>query len=209
MIRFAAAGALALLTLSACERREEPQVESPAAADPAAAAAAAAAPAPAAVDPAVLTSQGLGAVRIGMSRAELVQVWGEDSQPNAVGGPDPATCDEFHPANAPTDIRVMIQNGLLTRITAAGDAKTETDRGFGVGDEGMAIKQAYGGAVIAQPHKYQAAPAEDLFVWSRGGSTAFVTDPAARGLRYEVGSDGKVLAVHAGDPSIQLVEGCS
>ena len=27
------------------------------------------------------------------------------------------------------------------------------------------------------------------------------------GVRYEVGSDGKVKMIHAGDPSIQLVEG--
>ena len=62
---------------------------------------------------------------------------------------------------------------------------------------------------IAQPAKYDPAPAEDLFVWANGGSTAYVTDPNARGVRYEIGADGKVKAVHAGGPSIQLVEGCS
>ena len=127
-------------------------------------------PATPAANPNALTAEGLGPVRIGMTRAELVQVWGEDSQPNAVGGADPETCDEFHPVDAPKDVRVMIQNGVLTRITAARGATIKTDRGFGVGDTGMAIKQAYGGAVFAQSHKYQSAPAEDLFVWSRGGS---------------------------------------
>jgi hypothetical protein len=205
MIRFAAVSALALLTLAACERRDDPVAEPP----PAAVNPPPQTAPPVPVDATVLTSEGLGPARIGMVRAELVRVWGEDSQPNAVGGADPATCDEFHPVNAPTDVRVMIQNGVLTRITAARGATTKTDRGFGVGDTGMAIKQAYGGAVFAQPHKYQSAPAEDLFVWSRGGSTTYVTDPAARGIRYEVGSDGKVTMVHAGDPSIQLVEGCS
>jgi len=208
MIRFATVSALALLTLAACERRDDPVSEPPSAAvNPPAEVA------PpqndALVDASTLTSNGLGPARIGMTRADLVRVWGEDSQPNAVGGPDPATCDEFHPTGAPTDVRVMIQNGVLSRITLARGATIKTDRGFGVGDTGMAIKQAYGGAVFAQPHKYQSAPAEDLFVWSRGGSTAYVTDPAARGLRYEVGGDGKVIMVHAGDPSIQLVEGCS
>lgn len=205
MIRFATVSALALLTLAACERRDDPVAQPPSAAAPAPAEA----PPPPPANASTLTADGLGAARIGMTRAELVQVWGEDSQPNAVGGADPETCDEFHPVDAPKDVRVMIQNGVLTRITAARGAMIKTDRGFGVGDTGMAIKQAYGGAVFAQSHKYQAAPAEDLFVWSRGGSTTNVTDPAARGIRYEVGSDGKVMMIHAGDPSIQLVEGCS
>ena len=204
MIRFAAVSALVLFSLAACDRNDDPVAEpSSAATTPPPETA------PLAVDANLLTADGLGPVRIGMTRAELVGAWGDDSQPNAVGGPDPATCDIFHPVNAPSGVSVMIQDGVLTRITLMRDATVKTDRGFGVGDTGMAIKKAYGGAIFAQPHKYQAAPAEDLFAWARGGSTAYVTDPAARGVRYEVGNDGKVIMVHAGDPSIQLVEGCS
>ena len=205
MIRFAAVSACALLTLAACSREHPdsaPAPASPSAETPVTSTMPAA-------DPNALTADGLGVARIGMTRAELVKIWGDDSQPNAVGGADPETCDQFHPANAPADVQVMIQNGVLTRITLARGATTKTDRGFGVGDTAMAIKQAYGGAIFAQPHKYQDAPAEDLFAWSRGGSTTYVPDPAARGVRYELGSDGKVMMVHAGDPSIQLVEGCS
>ena len=205
MIRFTAVSACALLTLAACNRAEE-RVSEPAAAP---VTSASEAPATPAADPNALTTEGLGPVQIGMTRAELVKVWGEDSQPNAAGGAEPEVCDQFHPAKAPADVQVMVQNGVLTRITLARGATTKTDRGFGVGDTAMAIKQAYGGAVFAQPHKYQEAPAEDLFVWSKGGSTTYVTDPSARGVRYEIGSDGKVMMVHAGDPSIQLVEGCS
>ena len=204
MIRFAAVGLLALSTLVACERRDDPIVEPPAAGvNPPVEAE------PPAADPNVLTSEGLGPVRIGMSRADVMAAWGADAAPNAVGGPDPESCEDFHPSKAPTGVSVMIQNGRLTRITLMRDATVKTDRGFGLGDSAMAIKQAYGGAIVAQPHKYQSPPAEDLFAWASGGSTQYVTDPAARGVRYEVGSDGKVMMIHAGDPSIQLVEGCS
>ena len=102
----------------------------------------------------------------------------------------------------------MIQAGRLTRISLIRDATQKTERGFGVGDTAAAIKQAYGGAIVAQPHKYNPAPAEDLIAWSKGGSTEYVTDPAARGVRYEIGTDGRANIIHAGDPSIQLVEGC-
>lgn len=207
MIRCAAVGAFSLLTLSACNQREEaPAAPSSPSAAPANTAPASA-PQPVAGD--VLTAEGLGPARISMTRAALVQAWGDDSQPDAVGGADPEACDIFHPAKAPTGVQVMIQDGVLTRISLTRDATIKTDRGFGLGDTAAAIKEAYGGAIIAQPHKYQAAPAEDLFAWSSGGSTAYVTDPAARGVRYEIGADGKVMAVHAGDPSIQLVEGCA
>ncbi|WP_241004614.1 hypothetical protein [Brevundimonas fontaquae] len=210
MIRLTAVSAVALLTLAACGRDERPTAEAPQEAAPVAMAPAAPTPpvTPAA-DPNILTAEGLGPVRIGMSRADLVKVWGEDSQPNAVGGPEPEVCDQFHPTKAPADVLVMIQRGVLTRITLSRGATIETDRGFKVGDTAMAIKQAYGGSIFAQPHKYQDAPAEDLYAWSKGGSSAYVTDSAARGVRYEVGADGKVIAIHAGDPSIQLVEGCS
>ena len=204
MIRFAAVSLLALVALAACERKEEPVAQPPsAAANPPAQAAA---PAP---EASLVTAEGLGPVRIGMSRAEVVGVWGEDAAPEAVGGAEPEVCDIFHPVNAPAGVTVMIQNGRLSRITLMRDATLKTDRGFGLGDTAMAIKESYGGAIVAQPHKYEPAPAEDLFAWSRGGSTQYVTDPAARGVRYEVGADGKVKMIHAGDPSIQLVEGCA
>ncbi|MES2861922.1 MAG: hypothetical protein V4701_10640 [Pseudomonadota bacterium] len=204
MIRMTTAAAATLLLLAACNAPESSAPET--------------APAPAPETPAtpvtpaadnILTSEGLGAVRIGMTAAEVTAAWGETATPNAVGGPEPATCSEYHPARAPQGVNVMIQNGALTRISLIRDATIKTDRGFGLGDTGAAVKAAYGGAIIAQPDKYAPAPAEDLFAWSRGGSTQYVQDPTARGIRYQVNGEGVISIIHAGDPSIQLVEGCS
>ncbi len=195
MIRFAAVSALALLTLAACDRGEKSgEAASASAANPSATVPAVAT---------VLTADGLGPVRIGMTAAEVAAVWGA----NAVVS-EPMTCQVYHPDKAPDGVDVMLQDGRLTRITLGQGSSVKTDRGFGVGDSGIAIKQAFGGAVFAQPAKYDPAPAEDLFVWAKGRSTAYVVDPAARGIRYEVGKDGLVSRVHAGDPSIQLVENC-
>lgn len=194
---FAAAAAVSVFALAGCERAVPEKATEPAAVAP---------PAPApVVDPHVLTPEGLGPVRIGMSVAEVAAAWGAAPPPD---DPSPEGCNEFHPAAAPEGVIVMIQAGRLTRISLIRTATQKTERGFGVGDTASAIKQAYGGAIVAQPHKYNPAPAEDLIAWSKGGSTEYVTDPTARGVRYEIGTDGRANIIHAGDPSIQLVEGC-
>ncbi len=205
MIRTLSATAAVALLLAACGQSDpaEPATapETPAATTPAAAAPAANA----------LTAGGYGPLRIGMTRAEVVSALGDDSDPNAVGGAEPEVCDQWRPARAPEGVLVMIQDGVLTRISVASPSTLKTDRGFGVGDTAAAIKAAYGPLAVAQPHKYSAPPAEDIFVWATGGPTgdAYVEDPAARGVRYEINGEGKVQIVHVGGPAIQLVEGCS
>lgn len=163
-------------------------------------------PAPAAD---VLTAQGFGPLRIGMTRAEVETALGADSSPGAVGGPDPEACDSFHPARAPEGLNVMIEQGVLTSIWLNRGATIKTDRGFGIGDAASAIKAAYGAAATATPHKYAAPPAEYITAWSVGGGPGYVQNPTARGIAYHIGTDGKAEHVAAGGPSIQYVEGCA
>ena len=40
------------------------------------------------------------------------------------------------------------------------------------------------------------------------GPGGYVSDEAARGITYEIGTDGKVQSIFAGGPAIQYVEGC-
>jgi hypothetical protein len=176
--------------------------------------AAAPAPAPAtrkAAAAAVLTAEGFGALRIGMSRSDLVKALGEDGNPQAVGGPDPERCEEFRPARAPEGLLVMVEDGRLTRISLVEGAQVTTDRGLKVGDAAAAVRSAYGEALRAGPHKYEVAPAEYLTVWTKGGprGAEYVESDAARGMSYEIGGKGAVRAIHAGGPSIQYVEGCA
>jgi hypothetical protein len=163
------------------------------------------------VDANAITSEGWNSLRIGMTRAEVTAAVGAQANPNTVGGADPASCDLFHPANAPEGMLVMIQQDVLTSITLRNNTTLKTDRGFGVGDTGSAIKAAYGSSAQVSPHHYS-PPGEYITVWSIGAppnATTFVQDASARGVRYETSPEGVVTAVHAGGPSIQNVEGCS
>ena len=187
----------AVLMLAACGAPEPEQTPEPAPAP---------APAPPAAD--VLTAQGFGPLRIGMTRAEVETALGADSNPGAVGGPDPASCDIFHPVRAPQGMMVMVEDGVLTSIWLDDGSTLKTDRGFGVGDQASAIKAAYGPTATVTPHKYAAAPAEYVTTWSVGGAPGYVQNPAARGIAYHIGTDGRAEHVAAGGPSIQYVEGC-
>jgi hypothetical protein len=163
------------------------------------------------VDANAITSNGWGPLRVGMTRAEVTAAMGATATPNAVGGPDPETCDLFHPARAPEGMLVMIQHDVLTSITLRNNTQLKTDRGVGVGDASAAIKAAYGANAIVSPHHYS-PPGEYIDVWTVGApanATTYVQDPNARGIRYETSPEGVVTAVHAGGPSIQRVEGCS
>jgi len=157
-----------------------------------------------------LTSQGWGPLKIGMTLAEVTAAMGPDADPNAIGGPDPDSCDQFRPANAPEGMIVMIEAGKLTRISLTELSMLKTDKGLGLGDTAAAVKTAYGAAAQATPHKYQDAPAEYITVWD-GGPRAepYVQDETVRGLVYEIDGTGNVGAIHAGGQSIQYVEGCA
>lgn len=196
MIRIVTLGSVALLGLSACN--------SPEPAPPASTPPAPQGPAPAPVAN-TLTAEGYGPLRIGMTRAEIVAAMGEDASPDAVGGPDPESCDMFRPARAPEGLLVMVENGVLTSVHLGRNTAVRTDRGLAIGDTAVAVKQAYGTAAQVTPHKYVDAPAEYITVWtSREHDGA-----SARGLRYEIGDDGRVQSIAVGGRSIQYVEGCA
>ena len=147
-----------------------------------------------------LTAAGLGALRIGMSRADLVAAMGDSTAANA----DPAACEQFHPARAPAGVLVMLEGGKLTRISLIRDAAITTDAGLGLGATAAQVKAAYGVRSTSTPHKYVAAPAEYITVWTSGSG-----GPGSLGIAYEVGAEGKVTAIHAGGPAIRYVEGCA
>lgn len=153
--------------------------------------------------PRLLTPDGWGPLRIGMTRAEVVAAAGEDANPEAVGGPDPASCDEFRPLDAPEGVLVMIQDGVLTRITVSRNPDISTPAGFRVGDSGSAVLAEYGARARVEPHKYWESPARYVTVWNRPSS-----ESEPRGIRYEIDAEDRVVHLRGGGPSIEYVEGC-
>lgn len=131
-----------------------------------------------------------------MSETDAASVLGASVQGVTGEGAD---CHFIGIGAPPRPVQYMINSGRLTRITLD-DASIRTDRSLAVGATAAEVRAAYGGQLEAEPHKYVDAPAEYLTVW---------TKPEVRGIRYVVGSDGRVEQIHAGDETIRLVEGCS
>ncbi len=204
MIRNAVLSTVAVLALAACnapEAAKTPEVKAPDVATPSTPADAASA--------VVLTPLGYGPLKIGMTQAEMDAAFGPP--PANAAEAAPSECRYYHPPRAPEGLLVMVENGVLTRLTATKDSTVKTEDGVGVGDDGEQVKTRYGVTATVTPHKYQGAPSAYVTIWPGKPHLqgAYVTDPTARGLVYEIGDDGKVAFIHAGGPSIQNVEGCS
>ncbi len=167
------------------------------------------APAPMPASSDALTPDGWKGLRIGMTREEITAAYGPDANPDAVGGPEPESCDEYRPEDAPDGFLLMLVNEKLARIKLMRGAAVKTDAGLGLGASAEEVKAAYGGEAIVTPHKYVEAPAEYITVWKTGQTGPdYVQDETARGIRYVIDKEGKVQTIQAGGPAIQYVEGC-
>lgn len=151
----------------------------------------------------LLTPDGWGPLRIGMSRAQVVAAAGQDANPDAVGGPDPATCDEFRPDSAPAGVLVMIEDGVLTRISVSRNTDIASPEGIRVGDSGTEVLRAYGAQATVTNHQYWNSPAKYITVWRPSAA-----GQPRRGILYEVNSADEVVFIRGGSSSIERVEGC-
>jgi hypothetical protein len=151
----------------------------------------------------LLTPDGWGPLRIGMSRAEVVAAAGGDATPGVTGGPEPDVCDEFRPGHAADGVLVMLEKGVLTRISVSRNTEIETPAGFRVGDSAAGILAEYGDLARVEPHQYWEPPARYITVWR-----AESPGRERRGIRYEINPAGSVVHLRAGGPSIEYVEGC-
>lgn len=155
---------------------------------------------------AVLTADGYGPLRIGMSAAEVEAAMGPDDDPANANSDTPETCDQWRPARAPADMMVMIEDGRLTRISVFGESTVRTDRGVGVGANAAEVKSIYGDNLESDEDPFEPGVGY-LTVW-KDGRPPTDGDESARGVRYSVGEDGAVTSIRVGSPSILYEEGC-
>ena len=153
--------------------------------------------------PLVITPDGWGPLRIGMSRADVVAAAGEDANPDAVGGPDPSRCDEFRPAGAPAGVLVMLNDGILTRVSVSRNPEIVSPAGIRVGDTGTETLRRLGAEATVEDHHFWDPPAKYITVWQPS-----IAGQGSRGILYEVDSADKIVSIRGGTESIRRVEGC-
>jgi hypothetical protein len=146
-----------------------------------------------------LTPAGWGPVRIGMNRTQVTKALQDQLEGDAFD--NEGRCIELFPEREELKgIYFMFLDGKLSRISVTDPSKVTTPRGIGVGAGADEVRKAYGSGLVAEEHHYMGAPAEYLTFW---------LNPRKAGVRFETSAESKVEIMHAGNDSIQLIEGCA
>ena len=146
-----------------------------------------------------LTPAGWGPARIGMTRAQVSKALHVELQGDAFD--NEGTCLELYASdNGLPGMYFMFEDGKLTRISASEPSEVATPRDIHVGSTAEDVRKAYGADLKTEPNHYLELPAEYLTYWLK---------PEKSGVRFETDVEQKVETIHAGNESIQLIEGCA
>lgn len=147
----------------------------------------------------VLSPDGIGPLRVGMTFAEADAALGAKLDVKDEYGNGLDACN-YGSSTALPGVAVMVEGGRVARFDIR-DSSIRSDRGVGEGDPATAVQAAYPDGLKREPHKYVEAPGHYL-EWYNADRT--------RGIRYEIGQDGRVSNMYAGAvPNVGYVEGCS
>lgn len=139
-----------------------------------------------------LALEGLGDLRIG-AVVPAGSKWAE----RAAQASD--TCRTVTSPDYP-GVYAIVERGKVRRITAGQRSTVKLAEGIGVGASEKEVKAWF--PFPATPHEYQDPPAK--YLTAPGAASG---DPA---LRFEIGADAKVSAIHVGTmPVLGYVEGCA
>jgi hypothetical protein len=155
----------------------------------------AAAPAPTPAGP-VINAEGFGPLRVGMTWEEALAAMPSltrqlEEQMEA--------CYTAQSTQYP-GLSVMFEDRRLARVSAWDPSQVTDAQGLHVGQPAAAVRAAYGDRLLQEPHHYEDPPAVYLTLWTTRGQ---------RGVRYEIGGNGNISAIHGGGPQIEYIEGCA
>jgi len=140
-----------------------------------------------------LALEGLGDLRIG-EPVPRGSNWGSR------GAQIPGDCRTISSPDFPDTYAIVI-GGKVRRITVGAGSDVKLIEGIGVGSSEADVKKTFP-SFRSEPHKYESNPAKYL--------TAPNGESGSPALRFEIGQNGKVSAIHVGtSPVLQYVEGCA
>jgi hypothetical protein len=137
-----------------------------------------------------LSTAGVGPVKLGMTLAEARAAYVDLISTESDSGPG---CYFARAASVP-GLTFMLRDGKIIRVDVAAPADLKTVDGFKRGDDGAAVKAFYAA---------KKGGVSDVPLASATGATllaapAFGNNDDAPRLAYEVDTQGKVVALHAG-----------
>ncbi len=143
-----------------------------------------------------ITTRGYGPIKAGQSLGQAARLLGTRlrTYENSPSDPD---CDHVFAEKGYEGVALMIQNGQVTRVEVSSPTLS-TLSGVKVGDSTTQLKQVFGSRLKIEQHKYDDTGFY-YYVWEQS---------ELYGVKFEIAGD-KVIAIYAGDKSIQLVEGCA
>lgn len=162
-----------------------------------------------------LTPEGLGPLRIGMSKAAARRALGAAEARNFRNDPlANATfeCGEY-PSNRFPYLFLLFERGRLSSITIAAptgskssDASRDMTRkahavSVRIGSPSQAVTDTFGPSLISEPRPYEESVplSRELTFWRPGRKL---------GLVFEIDENGVVDQMRAGTPAIKYMEGC-
>jgi hypothetical protein len=153
-----------------------------------------------------LSEQGYGPAKIGMRDDELRDVIGPNLDTFIAG--DDESCTYLQRDLDPSGLGYMILDGGLARVSLYGDehdvatSLVQTRNGLSIGSTKEDVYAAFSGQSLIQEENEYLGP-DGLYI------TWWQDEDQTRGIRFEIDESGTVIAIHAGNAAITLIEGCS